>query len=143
MYFYHWKEVISLLGVHASDSYYSGQGFPGGSDGKESACNAGDLGSIPGLGKSLGEGNGYPLLYSCLGNTVDKGAWQGTVCGVIRVRHALVIKPLPCIRFLLYTGHCAESWAGGGEHMYRFVHFIIFFLYMSLCMIGKRKFIKC
>ena len=76
-------------------------GFPGGSDGKESACNAGDLGSIPGLGKSPEEGNGYPLLYSCLGNPMDKGAWQGTVHGVIRVRHALVIKPLPCIRFLL------------------------------------------
>ena len=42
--------------------------FPGGSDGKESACNAGDLGSIPGLGKSPGEGNGNPLQYSCLEN---------------------------------------------------------------------------
>ena len=43
-------------------------GFPGGSDGKESACNAGDLGSIPGLGRSLEEGNGNPLKYSCLEN---------------------------------------------------------------------------
>ena len=46
-------------------------GFPGGSDLKESACNAGDLGSIPGLGRSLGEGNGYPLQYSGLENSTD------------------------------------------------------------------------
>ena len=46
-------------------------GFPGGSAGKESACNAGDLGSIPGLGRSAGEGNGYPLQYSGLGNSMD------------------------------------------------------------------------
>ena len=48
-------------------------GIPDGSDGKKSACNAGDLGSI------LGEGNGYPLQYSCLGNPMDRGAWQATV----------------------------------------------------------------
>ena len=54
-------------------------GVPGGSDGKESACNAGDLGSAPGLGRSPGEGNGNPLQYSCLENPVDRGAWQGTV----------------------------------------------------------------
>ena len=46
-------------------------GFPGGSGGKESACNAGDLGSIPGLGRSPGEGNGYPFQYSCLENSMD------------------------------------------------------------------------
>ena len=55
---------------------------PGGSDGKESACKAGDLGSSPGLGKSPGEGNGNPLQYSCLQNPMDKGAWQATVHGV-------------------------------------------------------------
>ena len=49
--------------------------FPGGSDGKASAYNAGDLDSIPGLGTSPGEGNGSPLQYSCLENTVDGGAW--------------------------------------------------------------------
>ena len=53
-------------------------GFPGGSDGKESACNAGDLGSIPGLGRSSGEGNGYPLQDSGLENSMDRGAWQAT-----------------------------------------------------------------
>ena len=51
-------------------SYYGG--FPGGSDGKASACNAGDPGSIPGLGRSPGEGNGNPLQYSCLENSMDE-----------------------------------------------------------------------
>ena len=50
-------------------------GFPGGLDGKESACNAEDPGSIPGSGRSPGEGNGYPLQYSCLENSMDRGAW--------------------------------------------------------------------
>ena len=56
-------------------------GFPGGSQGKESACNVGDPGLIPGLGKSSGEGNGYPLHYSCLENFMDR-AWRATVYGV-------------------------------------------------------------
>ena len=50
-------------------------GFCGGSVGKESACNSGDMGSIPGLGRSPGEGNGNPLQYSCLENPMDGGAW--------------------------------------------------------------------
>ena len=54
-------------------------GFPGGSDGKDSACNAGDLGLIPGLGRSPGEGHGNPLQYSCLENPMDGGAWWATV----------------------------------------------------------------
>ena len=57
-------------------------GFPGGSDGKASACNAGDPGSIPGLGRSTGKGNGNPLQCSCLGNPVDRGVWWATVHGV-------------------------------------------------------------
>ena len=57
-------------------------GFSGGSDGKESACNAGDLGSIPGSGRSPGEGNGNPLQYSCLKNPMDRGAWRTIVHGV-------------------------------------------------------------
>ena len=48
--------------------------FPGGSEGKESACSAGDLGSTPGLGRSLGEGNGNPIQYSCLENSMDRRA---------------------------------------------------------------------
>ena len=50
-------------------------GFPGGSDGKESACDAGEPGSIPGLGRSPGGGHGNPLQYSCLENPMDRGAW--------------------------------------------------------------------
>ena len=59
-------------------------GFPGGSVGKESVCNAGDLGSIPGLGRFLGEGNGNPLQYPCLENPMDRGAWWATVQGVTK-----------------------------------------------------------
>ena len=55
------------------------KGFPSGSDGKESAYNAGDLGLISGSGRSPGEGNGYPLQYSCLENSMDREAWQATV----------------------------------------------------------------
>ena len=54
-------------------------GFPGVSDSKESACHAGDLGSIPELGRSPGEENGNPLQYSCLENPMDSGAWWATV----------------------------------------------------------------
>ena len=60
------------------------KGFPGGSDGTESACNAGDLGPIPGSGRSPGEGNGYPLQYSWLENSMDRGAWQARVLGVTK-----------------------------------------------------------
>ena len=59
-------------------------GFPGGSEIKASACNAGDLSSIPGLGRSAGEGNGNPLQYSCLENPMDGGAWWATVHGVAK-----------------------------------------------------------
>ena len=52
--------------------------------GKESACNVGDLGSIPRLGRCPGEGNGYPLQYSCLQNSMHRGAWQATVHGVAK-----------------------------------------------------------
>ena len=64
-------------------SYYVG--FPSGSDGKESACNAGDQGWIPGLGRSPGEGNGYPLQCCCLENPMDeeRGGWS-TVRGVTK-----------------------------------------------------------
>ena len=58
------------------------KGFPGGSDGKKSACNVGDPGSILGSGRSPGGGNGNPLQYSCLENPMDRGAWQATVLGI-------------------------------------------------------------
>ena len=59
-------------------SVSQGRGFPGGSEVKASACNAGDPGSIPGSGRSPGEGNGNPLQYSCLENPMDGGAWWAT-----------------------------------------------------------------
>ena len=59
-------------------------GFPGGSDGKESACNDGDPGSVPGLGRSPGERNGCPLQYSCLEDSMDRGAWLAIVHGVTK-----------------------------------------------------------
>ena len=58
--------------------------FPGGSDGKASAYNAGDLGSIPGLGRSPGEGNGDPLQSSCLENPMNGGTWEATAHGVAK-----------------------------------------------------------
>ena len=61
--------------------YWSMVAFPGNSAGKESSCNAGDPSSISGLGRSTGEGKGYPLQYSGLENSMDRGAWQATVHG--------------------------------------------------------------
>ena len=59
-------------------------GFPGGSDGKESACNARDLGLIPEWGRTPGGGHINPLWYSCLENSMDRGAWQDTAHGVAK-----------------------------------------------------------
>ena len=64
-------------------------GFPGGSGAKASACNVGDVGSIPRLGRSPGEGNGNLLQYSCLENPMDGGAWWATVHGVAKSRTRL------------------------------------------------------
>ena len=71
-------------------------GFHGGSYGKESACNVGDPYSIPGLGRSSGEGNSNSLEYSCLENSMDRGTWRATVLGVTKSQatniHTLVIE---------------------------------------------------
>ena len=64
-------------------------GFLGVLDGKESACNARDLGSIPGLGRSPGEEDGNPLQYSCLENSMDRGVWQATVHGTAKIQTRL------------------------------------------------------
>ena len=92
-----WKNLKELFGqpnIYHSPSILQAfslfpvvkQGFPGGSDGKESACNAEDLGLIPVSGRSPGEGNGYPLLYSCLENSTEKpGGLQSM--GLQGVRH--------------------------------------------------------
>ena len=79
--------ILTIMVMKMSDhlhNTYPVLGFPGGSAGKESAHNVGDLGLIPGSGRSLGEGNGYPLQYSCLENSIDRGAWQVTVHGVAK-----------------------------------------------------------
>ena len=67
-------------------------GFPGGSVVKNPPANVGDTGSVPGLGRSPGEGNGNSLLYSCLGNLMHRGVWQATVHRVARVGHDSMIK---------------------------------------------------
>ena len=67
-----------------------GKGFPGASDGKASTCNAVDLGLIAGSGKSCGEGNGNPLQYSCLENSMDGRAWQASVHGVTKMGTQLI-----------------------------------------------------
>ena len=87
-------------------TYKESRGFPGGSEvknplswvSKESLCDAGDPGSIPGSGRSLGEGNGNPLQCSCLENPMDRGAWQAVVHGLPRVGHNLVTKPPPPVQ---------------------------------------------
>ena len=71
-------------GVLCSWWGYFGWSFPGGSEVKVYACNAGDLGSIPGSGRSPGKGNGNPLQYSCLENLMDGGAWWAIVHGVAK-----------------------------------------------------------
>ena len=70
-------------------SYFCIPCFPGGSEGKASACNAGDLGSIPGSGRSPREGNGNPFQYSCLENPMDRGAWRAIVYEVAKSRTQL------------------------------------------------------
>ena len=74
-------------------SLYYDKSFPDGSVGKESACNAGDLGLIPGLERSPGKRNGNPLQYPCLGNPVDRGAWWAILYGIKRVGHDLATTP--------------------------------------------------
>ena len=65
-------------------SFSTALDFPGGSDGRESASHAGELGSIPGSGRSFGEKNGNPIQYSCLENPMDRGAWRTSVHGVAK-----------------------------------------------------------
>ena len=89
-------------------------GFPRGSDVKESVCNAGDLGSLPGSARSPGEGNGNPLQYSCLENSMDRGAWRATVYGVSKSQDpkymSLYIKQVNSSKNLLHsTGHSAQG----------------------------------
>ena len=81
-------QYLSDFSVDLKGSY-AHLGLPWWLNGKASACNAGDLGAIPGLGRSPGEGNGNPLQYSCLKNPMDGEAWQATVHGVTKSRTRL------------------------------------------------------
>ena len=85
------KCILILIFIKYICSIY---GSPGGSVGKESACNMEDLGSIPVSGRSPGDGNGNPLQYSCLENPMDRGAWWLQSMGSQRVRHKWVTKPM-------------------------------------------------
>ena len=97
------------LGVGIYKPMYLGMGFPGGSERKESACNVGGLGLIPGLGRSAGEGNGYPLRNSCLENPMDRGAWRAAVHGVTKswtqlsIAHTNITNILSYRLFIFYS----------------------------------------
>ena len=81
------KQAFAPLIAHLVKE--KGSVFPRGSVGKESAFNAGDPGSVPGSGRSPGEGNGKPLQYSCLENSMDRGVWWATVHGVTKSQTGL------------------------------------------------------
>ena len=84
---YHIRLICEMsLILNQAETVFS-LGFSGGSHSKESSCNAGDLGLIPESGRSPGEGNGYLLQYSYLGNPMDRGAWRATVMGSQKIRH--------------------------------------------------------
>ena len=91
--------------------YSSLQGFSGGSCGKEYFCNAGEQGSIPGLGRSPGEGNGYSLQYSCLESSMDRGAkWAIQSMGLQRIGHDWVTNTFTfMLSYLLYYKQLGSS----------------------------------
>ena len=79
-----WSRYIITTNTY--QGLYNAKSFPSGSNGKEPACKAGDPGSTPGWGRAPGEGNVYPLPYSCLENPMDRGAWWAIVHGVAKSR---------------------------------------------------------
>ena len=101
------SQTLSDFHFHFSLSQYQ-MGFPGGSDGKESACNAGNPGLILGSGRCPGEVNGHPLHYSCLENPKDKGAWWPIVHGIAKSQSQLKRLSLPT---LLSEAHAFNSCA--------------------------------
>ena len=88
-----WGALCVNLFTKCLGSIWYVLGFPGGSDGKESACNAGDRGLIPGLGRSPGGGSGNALQCSCLENPTDRGAWRAPVHGVAESQTRLSVQP--------------------------------------------------
>ena len=99
----HALEKTSMQSAIIIETNSEPMGFPHNSISKEWACNAGELGSISGLGRSPGEGNGYPHQYSCLKNAMGREAWQATVHGVTRVGHNLATKPPPLSLYFIYS----------------------------------------
>ena len=120
--------LLALVDIHPWMSWIKNEqpspGFPSGSDGKESACNAEDLGSIPELGGSSGEGNGYSLQYSGLENSVDRGAWWATAHRVTKSRPQLRTNPcsFPLPWELWIPNFPWPQWCGS---------FLLSFLYIS------------
>ena len=95
-----------------------------GSDGNESACNAGDQGSIPGSGRPPGEGSGNPLQYSCLGNSMDGGAWWATVCGITKSQTQLSdCSHTENIEWV--SNKTRDDWRGGVWDTPRFLEWVI------------------
>ena len=92
--FYYASFGMKVLALRSTREFK--RGFPHSSVGVESACNAGDLGLIPGSRRSPGKGNGNPLQYSCLGNPMDRGVWQATVRRVIKSQTHLSDKETTC-----------------------------------------------
>ena len=81
---YNFILILPQNNVRTEINIVTEKGFPGGSDDKETVCNAGDPGSTPRLGRSSGEGNGYPPQYSCLENPMNRGDWWATVHGFLK-----------------------------------------------------------
>ena len=112
--------------------------FPCNSAGKESACNAGDLGLIPVLGRFPGEGNGTPLYGSCLENPIDRGACQATVHGVTRVRHDFMTKPPPKLLYnVVLVFKCTTKCF---SDIYTHIFFFKFFCHLDYYRILSRIF---
>ena len=91
-FYLHLKELSLYILYKVNCIYSSIWGFTGGLVVKNPPANAGDMSSVPGSGRSSEEGNGIPLLYSYLENSMDRGAWRAMVHGVARVRHNLMTK---------------------------------------------------
>ena len=127
--------MISLLRTNCAQY----KDFPLSSVAKESACNAGDLSSVPEWGRSSGEGNGSPLQYSFLENPMDRGTWQATVHGITRVRHNLATKPPPpCSIYPVLWNVC---WFGLLLILFKTISQgnyadILFFLFQNLFIFG-------
>ena len=108
-------------------------GFPGGSEVKVSACNAGDLGSIPGSGRSPGEGNGNPVQYSCLENPMDRGARWAAVHGATKSRTQLSPHSTHCYGEL----HGPVTPEGAQNHtLSRVLNLVWYFLDTTLQFVG-------